>query len=91
MPLYACHCLKVKWNTFYGQILRYTTTTILILFIVYIFNKITNFPVKWIWLFVDGIISCIISITINYFILLDSNERLYLFNIIKRKFFRRKI
>lgn len=91
VPLYACHCLKVKWNTFYGQILRYTTTTILILFIVYIFNKITNFPVKWIWLFVDGIISCIISITINYFILLDSNERLYLFNIIKRKFFRRKI
>ena len=65
VPLYACHCLKVKWNTFYGQILRYTTTTILILFIVYIFNKITNlylfYPISfagiYICLYLSGLIS----------------------------------
>ncbi|MEA5007117.1 MATE family efflux transporter [Clostridium tyrobutyricum] len=89
VPLYACKCLNIEWYTFYPQIFRYTGTTFFMIGILYLLKKIIYFPNTWIYLIVIGIISTIIGVLINFFILLNNSERKYLVNKIKEKVVRR--
>ncbi|MBV4417260.1 lipopolysaccharide biosynthesis protein [Clostridium tyrobutyricum] len=89
VPLYACKCLNIKWNTFYPQIFQYMGTTTFMLAIFYLLKRVIHFPNTWIYLIIIGIISLIFGILINFIMLLNSFERKYLFNKVKEKIVRR--
>lgn len=83
-PIYASKCLKVKWNTFYYDILK----GIIAISIVIILAKLSTFIFvidSWISLIFIGFISAIIAIIINIVIVLNSEDRRKLFNYIKNR------
>lgn len=84
VPMYTSYCLRIKKSAFYPILLKYIFTTILIIIALLFLNKVI-IPNSWIELIVAGMLSVIIGLIINYFILLNKQERQYLFDIILRK------
>lgn len=85
IPIYACKCLKVKWNTFYPIILRYMGTTILMMAVFFGIRMIYTLPMNWITFIIVCGIAGVAGCLINFFILLDVNERAILKNKIMSK------
>lgn len=85
IPIYACRCLKIKWNTFYPIILRYMGTTILMMGAFYGIRMIYTVPINWITFAIVCIIAGIAGCIINFFVLLNSKERGILLNKIMAK------
>ncbi len=86
-PMYAAHCLKVKWYTFYGDILlELVSIGILCLVILpfQIFVKIDG----WITLFAVGIVAGILALLVNFFIVLRRGEREMVLEQVKNKIHR---
>ena len=85
IPICACKCLKIKWNTFYPIILRYMGTTVLMMVVFFGIRTIYTLPINWLTFIlvcgIAGIVGCII----NFFVLLDKNERSILQNKILSK------
>lgn len=74
VPLYCSHCLKTKYTEFYPTILKYIFTTI-ILIIILLGVKLIFVPYNWTSLIIAGIITGIIGVMVNYFILLNKKEK----------------
>lgn len=85
IPIYACSCLKVKWNTFYPIILRYLGTTLAMMAVFYGIRALSFIPENWLTFAclcsAAGIAGCFM----NFFILLNSTERKILTNKIMEK------
>lgn len=85
IPIYACRCLKIKWNTFYPIILRYMGVTIAMMAVFYGIRVISFVPSNWgtfvLLCGIAGIAGCIM----NFFILLNGTERTLLKNKILAK------
>lgn len=75
IPIYACKCLKIKWNTFYPLILRYMGTTMLMMAAFAGIRKICFVPTGWLTFFIVCAIAAAAGCIINFFVLLNANER----------------
>ena len=73
-PLYAAHCLKVKWYTFYGDILMGLVSIGLICLVVLPFELFINID-GWLKLFGVGIVAGILALLVNFFVVLRKGER----------------
>ena len=83
VPTYvAKNCLDVKWNEFYPTIIRYIFTTSIIICIFFIMK---NFVIinTWLELLISILIMGFIGISINFFILLNKEEKNESINIVK--------
>lgn len=80
LPLYACRCLKIKWNTFYPIILRYMGTTMIMLAVFYGIKMLYVVPLNWITFFGVCVIAGMIGCLINLLVLLNKNERIIMKN-----------
>lgn len=73
-PLYAAHCLKVKWYTFYGDIFMGLVSIGVICLVVLPFELFLNID-GWIKLFGVGIAAGILALLVNFFVVLRKGER----------------
>ena len=84
LPIYGAKCLKFKWYVFYSVIIKNFLSVILttvIGFIINYFIYIDNWFVFFFSVFVTAGFACIM----NYFILLTTNERKVLINLIFKR------
>ena len=75
VPLYACKCLKIKWNTFYPIIFRYIGTTFIMMIVFFGIKRLYVLPINWITFFVVCVIAGFAGCTVNFFVLLNHTER----------------
>lgn len=80
IPIYACKCLKIKWNTFYPIIFRYMGTTLIMLVAFYGIRVIYPLSINWITFGLVCIIAGVAGCFINFFVLLNAGERKLLQN-----------
>ena len=80
-PLYASYCLKVKWYTFYGDILLGLVSIGAVCLVALPFELFVNID-SWIKLF--GIP---LALLVNFFIVLRKTERSMVINVIKTRVF----
>lgn len=85
IPIYACRCLKIKWNTFYPIILRYMGTTAVMMVVFYGIRTIYTVPINWITFVIVCAIAGIAGCIVNFFVLLNARERGILLNKIMAK------
>lgn len=83
-PIYAAQCLKVKWYTFYGDILLGVVSIGAIC--------LTSLPFQlfieidgWIKLFSVGIVAGILALAVNFLVVLRKNERKMVLDMVKKK------
>lgn len=75
VPLYACKCLKIKWNTFYPIIFRYIGTTFIMMIAFFGIKRLYVLPINWITFFVVCVIAGVAGCIVNFFVLLNHTER----------------
>ena len=75
VPLYACKCLKIKWNTFYPIIFRYIGTTFIMMIVFFGIKRLYVLPINWITFFVVCVIAGFAGCIVNFFVLLNHTER----------------
>ena len=75
VPLYACKCLKIKWNTFYPIIFRYIGTTFIMMIVFFGIKRLYVLPINWITFFVVCVIAGVAGCIVNFFVLLNHTER----------------
>ena len=85
IPIYACHCLKVKWNTFYPIILKYMGTTVAMMAVFFGIRALYIVPINWLTFAIVCAIAGITGCIMNFFVLLDKGERAILTNKIMAK------
>jgi len=85
IPIYACKCLKIKWNTFYPIILRYMGTTVVMMVAFFGIRAIYTVPINWITFAIVCVIAGVVGCVIDFFVLLNSTERGILKNKIMAK------
>ena len=86
IPIYASHCLKIRWHTFYPLIFRYMGTTGIMAAVFLLIRQISPLQISWLTFLVLCGIAGIVGVIINYFVLLNTYER----NLLMRKVLRRK-
>ncbi len=84
-PIYACKCLKVKWNTFYPIILRYMGTTVAMMLVFFGIRAVYSLPINWLTFVLVCGIAGMVGCLMNFFVLLDKGERTVLTNKIMAK------
>ena len=83
-PIYAAYILKQRWWTFYGPLFRGMLASTIVLTIFFaIVNHITIN--SWLTLILWACVCGAIGYTINYFIVLNKEERVMALDVIKRK------
>ena len=85
LPIYGAKCLHFKWSTFYPPVLKSFVVTIILTALSIGLRKIFVIN-SWLTLLIACFITAAISVVINYFILLNHDERSFL----KRKIFKKK-
>lgn len=75
VPLYACKCLEIKWNTFYPIILRYLGTTVIMMATFYGIRNIYTVPINWVTFICVCVIAGIVGCLINLILLFNKEER----------------
>ncbi len=83
-PIYAAYTLKLKWWTFYGPLFRGALSSLITVVIFYGILK-TIVIDSWIMLGLAAIICAAIGYTVNYYIVLNKNERVMAKNLVARK------
>ena len=73
-PIYAARCLKVRWYTFYGDIILGLVSIGTICLTVLPFQLLIEID-GWMKLFGVGIVAGILALAVNFFIVLRKNER----------------
>lgn len=84
MPLYTAHIMNMKWNTFYGPLIRGSFSSIIIALVFVYIERMVNIS-NWITLFVVALICGILGYVINYFIVLNSDEKVMVKNLVWKK------
>lgn len=86
-PIYAARCLKVKWYTFYGDILLGLVSIGAIC--------LTSLPFQlfiqidgWIKLFAVGMAAGILALAVNFLVVLRKGERKMVLDMIRKKLHR---
>lgn len=85
IPICACKCLGIKWNTFYPIILRYMGTTVVMMAVFFGIRTLYVLPINWLTFILVCGIAGVTGCVINFFVLLDKNERMILKNKIVSK------
>lgn len=85
IPIYACRCLKIKWNTFYPIILRYMGTTIIMMAAFFGIRAVYTVPISWLTFAIVCVIAGVVGCIINFLVYLDVKERKILVNKILAK------
>ena len=83
-PLYAARCLKVKWYTFYGDILMGLVSIGAVCLVILPFELFIQID-GWIKLFAVGIAAGILALLVNFFVVLRKGEREMVLDMIKKK------
>lgn len=83
-PLYSAYCLNTDKKTFYPTIIRYILVTFLMV-IVFSLVRLMFVKITWGYLFIAITICVILGCILNYFFLLDKNERIRINSLIKNK------
>ena len=86
-PLYSAYCLKVKWSTFYGDIVLGLITDIVLCLVCLPFRIIVN-PDSWIKLLGVWVVCGVLALVINFFLVLRKPEREMVTGMIKGKIFK---
>lgn len=87
-PIYAAHCLHVKWYTFYLAILRGCCCVITMIVICYIYRTIVVVD-DWLSLIIAAIINASLALIINIIFMINKNDRKKLMKMIAEKVQRR--
>ena len=87
LPIYAAKCIGTNHGEFYPTIIRYTFCFILICIIGFVIKHVVTIQ-SWITLIVLGIALSVISVFVNYVLMLTKSDRRFINNMIN-KFFRR--
>ena len=83
-PIYAARCLKVKWYTFYGDILLGLASIGAICLTALPFQMLIEID-GWIKLFAVGIAAGAAALAVNFLIVLRKNERKMVLDMVKKK------
>lgn len=83
-PIYAARCLKVKWYTFYGDILLGLASIGAICLTALPFQLLIEID-GWIKLFAVGIAAGAAALALNFLIVLRKNERKMVLDMVKKK------
>ena len=76
LPIYGAHCLGLKWNIFYSQIFK-STISVFIMVIVGWFIKLSLIVNSWIELFGVSLLISTISLIVNYFLILQKEDKVF--------------
>lgn len=83
-PIYAAYTLNQKWWTFYGPLFRGALSSAITIVIFY--GVLAIIPVdSWTMLLVAAIICGVVGYTINYFIVLNTTERIMVKKLVAKK------
>lgn len=74
LPMYGAHCLKFKWNIFYPTIMKNTVAVIIATLFSLLLRNIFNIE-TWVMLIFLCILTSVFSVTLNFVLLLDENEK----------------
>lgn len=89
LPIYGAKCVKLKWFTFYPTILKNTLSTFIATALAFFIK--TVLPINnWFMFFANCIIVAVVALTINWFILLNKQERNNVISMIKSKILKLK-
>ncbi len=83
-PIYAARCLKVKWYTFYGDILLGLMSIGAICLTALPFQLLIEID-GWVKLFAVGIVAGFLALMVNFFIVLRGNERRMVVEMVRKK------
>lgn len=83
-PIYAARCLKVKWYTFYGDILLGLASIGAICLTALPFQMLIEID-GWIKLFAVGIAAGAAALAVNFLIVLRKNERKMVLDMVRKK------
>lgn len=83
-PIYAARCLKVKWYTFYGDILLGLASIGAICLTALPFQLLIEID-GWIKLFAVGIAAGAAALAVNFLIVLRKNERKMVLDMVRKK------
>jgi O-antigen/teichoic acid export membrane protein len=83
-PIYAAHCLKIPKYTFYPTLLKNVFNIAVLIVVAYFIQK-NMVCDSWGQLIKHGIVNLVIDIPITLCIVFNSQQRKYLFDIVKRK------
>ncbi len=83
-PIYAARCLKVKWYTFYGDILLGLMSIGAICLTALPFQLLIEID-GWVKLFAVGIVAGGLALMVNFFIVLRGNERRMVVEMVRKK------
>lgn len=86
-PIYAARCLKVKWYTFYGDILLGLASIGAICLTALPFQMLIEID-GWIKLFAVGIAAGVAALAVNFLIVLRKNERKMVLDMVRKKLHR---
>ncbi|MDO4924785.1 MAG: MATE family efflux transporter [Turicibacter sp.] len=81
LPIYGAKCVGFKWNIFYSQIFKSTMSVVIVTVIATAFRYMISVN-NWIMLIVVSAITSIISIIINYFLILEKDDREFVKSIV---------
>lgn len=84
-PLYGAHCLKVKKSTFYHEIMTGILCLIINLAVGSLFYKYISTGSTWITLILAAGSMAVVCIGINFYIVLNKEERNAAFTAVKKK------
>lgn len=82
VPIYVAKCLNVQYKTFFAEIMKYFLSTF-VMTIVFMAIKIIIVPNNWISVLFTVFVCGIFGIAVNYYLLLDYQDRIELLNAIK--------
>lgn len=83
---YGAKCLNQKWNTFFPEIIKSSTSFIILTSLGLFINGIVSINKWWIFFVLSGILS-VLGLFINMFIVFNKSERKALFDMIRKKIF----
>ena len=74
LPIYGAYCMGVKWYTFYNQIFK-NTISVILMSIISLVVKVFIDVNSWIMLIIVSLIIAIISLVVNYYFILEKDDR----------------
>ena len=89
-PIYAARCLKVKWYTFYGDILLGLVSIGAVCLTALPFRLLIEID-GWVKLFSVGIVAGTAALAVNFFVVLRKNERGMVLDMVKKKLHRQRV